>query len=228
MKKDVNVSGNASKKSTLKPHPTKDEIVLLPAFEGLQLGQIVILESHDQFKNALALIQAAGVVGFDTESKPVFIKGGKSEGPHVVQIALNDRAYIVPIGTNPPIEFLIAVLGSKDIIKVGFGLKSDRGHLRRKFGVLVQGDIELTQSLRALGYRQRLGAKAAVAVVLGQNLNKSKSVTTSNWAMRPLQKSQLLYAANDAFSALKIFLALGSPLKLNHTKTKAIQGTCAQ
>ena len=228
MKKDVNVSGNASKKSTLKPHPTKDEIVLLPAFEGLQLGQIVILESHDQFKNALALIQAAGVVGFDTESKPLFIKGGKSEGPHVVQIALKDRAYIVPIGTNPPIEFLTAVLGSKDIIKVGFGLKSDRGHLRRKFGVLVQGDIELTQSLRALGYRQRLGAKAAVAVVLGQNLNKSRSVTTSNWAMRPLQKSQLLYAANDAFSALKIFLALGSPLKLNHTKTKAIQGTCAQ
>ncbi|MEB0092244.1 hypothetical protein RHM65_01475 [Pseudomonas sp. CCI4.2] len=100
MKKDVNMSGNASKKSTLKPHPTKDEIVLLPAFEGLQLGQIVILESHDQFTNALEMIQAAGVVGFDTESKPIFIKGGKSEWPHVVQIALNDRAYIVPIGTT--------------------------------------------------------------------------------------------------------------------------------
>jgi hypothetical protein len=113
MKKDVNVSASPSKKSTLKSHPTKDEIVLLPAFEGLQLGQIVILESLDQFKDALALIQAAGVVGFDTESKPVFTKEGKSDGPHVVQIALNDRAYIVPIGTNPPIEFLTAVLAQR-------------------------------------------------------------------------------------------------------------------
>jgi hypothetical protein len=109
MQKDVNVSSSASKKSSLKPHPTKDEIVQLPAFEGLQLGQIVILESPDQFKDALVLIQAVGVIGFDTESKPVFTKGGTSDGPHVVQIALNDRAYIVPIGTNPPIEFLAVV-----------------------------------------------------------------------------------------------------------------------
>lgn len=224
MEKDVNASVGTLKKSTLKPHPTKDEIAQLPAFEGLQLGQIVILESPDQFEEALTWIQAAGVVGFDTESKPVFTKDGESDGPHVVQIALNDRAYIVPIGANPPIEFLAAVLGSNEIIKVGFGLKSDRSHLRRKFGVLLQGDIELTQPLRTLGYRQRLGAKAAVAVVLGQNLNKSKSVTTSNWAMRPLQKSQLLYAANDAFSALKIFRALGSPLGLARTNTKTIEG----
>ena len=37
------------------------------------------------------MIQAAGVVGFDTESKPVFTKGGKSDGPHVVQIAAEDE-----------------------------------------------------------------------------------------------------------------------------------------
>jgi hypothetical protein len=31
MEKDINVSASAAKKSTLKPHPTKDEIVLLAA-----------------------------------------------------------------------------------------------------------------------------------------------------------------------------------------------------
>ena len=35
--------------------------------------------------------------------------------------------------------------------------------------------------LRSLGHKQALGAKAAVAVVLGRRLTKSKSVTTSNW-----------------------------------------------
>lgn len=202
----------ASPKSSLKPHPTKEEIALLPAFDGLRLDQIHVLETPRQFDEALGLIRAAGVVGFDTESRPNTTKGGSADGPHVVQLALPDRAFIVPIDANPPVEFLAEVLTSSAIIKVGFGLKSDRAHLRRKFGLQLQADVDLTQPLGALGYRQKLGAKAAVAVVLGQNLSKSWFVTTSNWAIRPLDSAQLLYAGNDAFSALKIFRALGSPL----------------
>ncbi len=205
---DASQSSNGPKKPIKKPHPTKEEIALLPDFDGLQLKQIILLEKEEQFSKALAMIQAAGVVGFDTETKPVFEKGVKPDGPHVVQLALNDRAFIIPIGQNPPTEFLVAVLGSKAITKVGFGLNSDRGELRRKFGLVLQGEMDLTQPLRKLGYRQRLGARAAIAVVFGQNLQKSKSVTTSNWAQRPLQTSQLLYAANDAFAALKIFHAI--------------------
>jgi hypothetical protein len=56
-----------------------------------------------------------------------------------------------------------------------------------------------------------MGAKAAVAIVLGQRLQKSKSVTTSNWASAELKPNQLLYAANDAYAALCVFRALGSP-----------------
>jgi ribonuclease D len=37
---------------------------------------------------------------------------------------------------------------------------------------------------------------------------KSKSVTTSNWAMKELTERQLLYAANDAYAALKVYHAL--------------------
>lgn len=202
----------ASLKSSLKPHPTKDEIALLPAFDGLGLHQIHVLETPRQFNEALALIREAALVGFDTETRPSTIKGETIDGPHVVQLALPDRAYIVPIDANPPVDFLKDVLASSAIIKVGFGLKSDRAHLRRKFGLQLQSDVDLTQPLGALGYRQKLGAKAAVAVVLGQNLAKKKFLTMSNWANRPLEGSQRLYAGNDAFAALKIFRALGSPL----------------
>jgi ribonuclease D len=37
---------------------------------------------------------------------------------------------------------------------------------------------------------------------------KSKSVTTSNWAARVLSERQLLYAANDAYAAIRIYHAL--------------------
>ena len=65
--------------------------------------------------------------------------------------------------------------------------------------------------LRGLGHKQALGAKAAVAVVLGRRLTKSKAISTSNWAAPRLSPGQLRYAANDAYAALKVFEAMGSP-----------------
>ena len=57
-------------------------------------------------------------------------------------------------------------------MKVGFGLKSDRGSLLRSLGIKVGALVELTETLRALRYKHALGAKAAVAIVLGQRLQK--------------------------------------------------------
>jgi ribonuclease D len=50
------------------------------------------------------------------------------------------------------------------------------------------------------GVKQKVGARVAVAMLFGQRL--TKSAQTSNWAAFPLQDYQLLYAANDAYSAL--------------------------
>jgi ribonuclease D len=41
-----------------------------------------------------------------------------------------------------------------------------------------------------------------VARYLGQRMQKSKNVTTSNWANPRLNERQMLYAANDAQVAL--------------------------
>ena len=41
-----------------------------------------------------------------------------------------------------------------------------------------------------------------------RKLMKFKSVTTSNWAVRDLSERQLLYAANDAYAAIRVFHAL--------------------
>jgi ribonuclease D len=40
-------------------------------------------------------------------------------------------------------------------------------------------------------------------------VSKSRSVSTSNWSNRSLTDAQRLYAANDAYAALRVFLALG-------------------
>jgi hypothetical protein len=63
--------------------------------------------------------------------------------------------------------------------------------------------------------------------VLGRRLQKSKSVTTSNWASPVLKPHQLLYAANDAYAALCVFQALGSPYSSaeNPTPNPSIERT---
>lgn len=198
-------------KSELLERPTNEQIALLPPFEGLLLNQIVVLESPSQLEDAYRAIEREKFVGFDTESKPTFTKGAEATGPHLVQFALHDRAFVVQLGEKPPLPFLRSVIESRTIVKVGFGLKSDRAALFRKLGITLGAAVELTETLRTLRYKHALGAKAAVAIVLGQRLQKSKSVSTSNWASPALKPNQLLYAANDAYAALCVFRALGSP-----------------
>jgi ribonuclease D len=50
-----------------------------------------------------------------------------------------------------------------------------------------------------------MGVKAAVAVLFHQRFQKSKKAATSNWANAVLSESQLVYAANDAYAAMRVW-----------------------
>ena len=195
----------------IRERPSKEMVAAMPVFEGLGLDRIHLLKNEAQLNAALAEIQAHGMVGFDTESKPTFRVGDLQDGPHVVQIALPDKAFIVQINEAAPMDFLSSVVESNAIVKIGFGLKSDRAPLTRKLGLHLDATVDLSHTLKTLGFKEALGIKIAVAVVFGQRMQKSHSVTTSNWAARELSPKQLLYAANDAYAALRIYEAMGSP-----------------
>lgn len=197
------------------PRPSRETIAQMPSFEGLPLSHIHMVKTHSEIEFAIRILTNARFIGFDTESKPTFTKDAISDGPHVVQFATMEHAFIVQLGATNPTEFLKSIVESTEIIKVGFGLKSDRGPLRKKLGLQLMGSIDLAHEVRKLGYREAVGAKAAVAIVLAQRLQKSKSTTTSNWALPTLRPNQLRYAANDAYAALAVFHALNLSRTLN-------------
>ena len=194
------------------PRPTKDEIELLPAYEQLARDRIYLIRGDKPADFVVRCLADAGFVGFDTETKPNFTPCAKLNGPHIIQLATLDRAFIFQVGSTPPQDFLREALESNDLVKVGFGLKFDRALMFRKFGIHLGASIELSQIVRKLGFRQAVGVKAAVAIVLGQRLQKSKNTTKSNWALPKLKDSQLQYAADDAHAALAVFHALGCSL----------------
>lgn len=191
--------------------PNKAEIALLEPFIGLTLERIHVPNSSAEFAAATAEIKAAGIVGFDSESKPTFVTGDVSEGPHVVQFALHDKAYLFQLHRAEGLPFLIELLQSEQLIKVGFGLKSDSGHIYAKLGVHLDGVVELNRVFSRDGYHKEMGVRAAVGLVLKQRFAKARHVTTSNWSQPQLTPQQLLYAANDAYAALKVFEALDLP-----------------
>ena len=191
-----------------KTPPHKDDIAAMELFAGLEMEQVFVLTNQRQAAIAFDELMAAGFVGFDTESKPTFRKGEKSEGPHVLQFATTEKAFIFQSHFLESHPVIIDALKSSDLTKIGFGLGGDLTQISNRFGIRPASIVDLDRSFRKLGYRNSIGAKSAVAMLFQRRLLKSKSVTTSNWAARELTERQLLYAANDAYAALRIFHAL--------------------
>ena len=189
--------------------PQVADLDALPRFDGLSLDQIVSPETPADFQEAQREILSWPHLGFDTESKPTFRVGEVSTGPHLIQFATLERAYLFKVGMDGCIEAAKAILESDRVLKVGFGLSSDRSRLRTRLGIELRHFIDLGTTLRYQGKKGQVGLRGAVAAVLEARVSKSRSVSTSNWANRTLTNAQRAYAANDAYAALRVFLALG-------------------
>lgn len=193
---------------TTHPTPSKEEIALLEPFDRLGLNRIVLVTTAEQANRACGELEHAKVLGFDTESKPTFFKDQVSEGPHIVQLSTADRAWVFQLH-DPLCSAMVAeLLASSSIAKAGFGLGDDRKRIIAKLGVEPGGVLELNTIFRERGYRKDMGVKGAVAVLFNKRFLKSKKAATSNWANPQLTEAQLVYAANDAYAAFRVFQAL--------------------
>lgn len=189
--------------------PDKDAIALLPPFERLGLDRITLVTDGAGAREALARLKDTPAWGFDTESKPTFRVGELSDGPHILQLASNTHAWVFQLNDPQCSEVSAELLALGGIAKAGFGLGDDRKRIIQKLGVQPQGILELNTVFRERGYRKDMGVKGAVAVLFKQRFIKSKKAATSNWANPRLTEAQLVYAANDAYAAIRVFHALG-------------------
>jgi RNA polymerase sigma factor for flagellar operon FliA len=179
----------------------------LPDYPGIGLAQVTLVTSPELAAVAQAALLATDAVGFDTESKPTFLKGEVSTGPHLVQLATDAHCWLFPIAGAGEQAARRAILESPVVLKVGLGLGNDRSALQARLGISLNNVIDLGETLRGPGHKGTVGAKVAVAHFFGAKLQKSKKTGTSNWASRTLSERQVLYAANDAHVALQLYRA---------------------
>jgi ribonuclease D len=135
--------------------------------------------------------------------------GEQSDGPHILQLSTSERAWVFQLHDPECSAVAAQLLACSGIVKAGFGLGDDRKRIVHKLGIEPQGILELNTIFRERGYRKDMGVKGAVAVLFNERFIKSKKAATSNWANAQLSQAQLVYAANDAYAAIRVWQALG-------------------
>ncbi|WP_119394101.1 3'-5' exonuclease [Salinibius halmophilus] len=189
--------------------PLKHSIAQLPDYDDIGLEQIEVVTCSTKAKEVAALLIAQYEVGFDTESKPRFKKGEPEVGPHLLQFATVERAYLFPAALADVFEIGLTIVASQQVVKVGFGLKDDNRQLQNQHGVKVLNKADVSRQLaRFMEDEKPIGARPAVAMLLGKQL--SKSAQMSDWSRWPLNEKQILYAGRDAHSALMVWRAVAA------------------
>ncbi len=183
--------------------PNKEDIQHFPLFQSLAPEQIIVIDRKEQCQAIASELMQAALLGFDSESKPTFQKGEVATGPHLIQLATHERAYLFQVNAEI-LAFLKPIFANRDQIKVGFGLKND-AHLFRKKGIELNSVVELSKCFKAFGLDNPVGLKNAMALLFRVNFPKSKSVSTSNWSRKHLLPQQVAYAAADAYAPVLVF-----------------------
>ena len=107
---------------------SKDEINRLDLFQFE--GQIQLIEDEKHFDTVFDKIHQHSFVGFDTETKPSFLKGEKNY-VSLVQIAIPDHVYLLRIHKTGLKNELLSFLENENI---NFFLNTR--HIRTFFSIL--------------------------------------------------------------------------------------------
>ena len=181
---------------------THEEINELPlgAFEG----DIELVDNAKHLVKVFEEINHHRIVGFDTETKPVFVRGHQNKVA-LMQIALSKKVFLIRINHTGLQPEVIRFLENDHILKAGVALRDDIKALQRLKRFEPKDVIELADLAKKAGLEiERV--KKLTELLLGFRI--SKSVQTSNWEAATLNEKQISYAATDAWVCLEIFKKL--------------------
>ena len=165
----------------------------------------MVVRTEKQRTLALKEMAEERILGFDTETRPVFRKGKKPGPPSLIQLATADCVYVIQINILPLCNGLCELLSNKKIIKTGVAVRDDILGLQRIAKFKPSGFVDLS-NISANADMQTHGLRNMAANLLGFRI--SKSAQCSNWAKEKLTNQQVNYAATDAWVSRELYLAL--------------------
>ena len=186
-----------------------EEIEKLPS--GAFPGEIHIIEKPGlEYAKAIAYLMSQKVIGFDTETRPVFAANMPHHDVALLQLSGPDKAYLFRVNKLGMRKLMCSVLSNPDIIKVGAAVHDDVRGLQHYRRFEARTFVDLQKIASEWGVRDK-SVKKMSAIILGCRISKTQQL--SNWEAEELSRSQQLYAATDAWICREMYLKLLSSEK---------------
>ncbi len=181
-----------------------EEIEKMPA--GAFPGEIHIIEKTGlEYAKAIAYLMTQKIVGFDTETRPVFSANMPHHHVALLQLSGGDKAFLFRVNKLGMRRLMCAVLSNPNIIKVGAAVRDDVRGLQHYAKFEGRNFIDLQQIGCEWGIRDK-SVKKMSAIILGCRISKTQQL--SNWEAAELSAAQQMYAATDAWICREMYLKL--------------------
>jgi len=107
-------------------------------------GKVAVVTTPEALTKALSEARKSGPLGFDTETRPAFVKGQRFKVA-LIQLASMDKVWLIRTQSTGYTEELIQFLEDESVLKIGVGLRDDLQALHRVIKFKPGGFVELTQ-----------------------------------------------------------------------------------
>ncbi|MDR0693813.1 MAG: 3'-5' exonuclease domain-containing protein 2 [Prevotellaceae bacterium] len=169
-------------------------------------GKITVVDNDKQVQKAIHYLNTQKTIGFDTETKPLFIPGKRNGNPvALLQLSTDKRAYLFRLNKLGMPAALRELMSNKHILKIGAAIHEDLRQLQALSPFKAAGFVDIQRIVQHYGIEDK-GVKKLAAIVLQIHISKNQQL--SNWENPVLTKSQCRYAATDAWVCREIFLRL--------------------
>jgi len=188
------------------PRMTKEQIKARPIRK--YQGRIHLIQRSEQVEQAVGELENEKVLGFDTETRPAY-RVGESYLPSVLQLVGEQAAYIFQLRHCHLPKALRRLLANPKIIKAGVAVDRDVQELNMLAPFKPGGFVDVGELAKQAGCMNH-GLRGLAALLL--EFRVSKGSQTSNWAQRTLTRTQIEYAATDAWVGRELYHKLQSLL----------------
>ena len=181
-----------------------EEIENMPL--GAFPGRIQVIEKTGfEFLRAVAYLRSQEVIGFDTETRPVFSPGHHHNHVALLQLSGPKKAFLFRVGKMGMPRLLCKLMSNPRILKVGAAVHDDVCGLQYYRRFEANGFVDLQKIAYEWGIRDK-SVKKLAANILAIRISKSQQL--SNWEAEELSAPQQMYAATDAWVCREMYLKL--------------------
>ena len=164
-------------------------------------GEIIVIDKVEDVADAVNYLKQFKVIGFDTETKPVFRKNASNKVA-LMQLSTLDKCFLFRLNLIQYPDELDDLICSKDVMKVGLSLRDDCTALRQRSDCPPLNFIDLQTFVKDYGIKD-MSLQKIYAILFNKKIAKNQRL--SNWEAKTLKESQKMYASIDAWACLKIY-----------------------